>query len=194
MSDISIQTPARPGRFALCALIVALLQSAALGWMIYDRISLIEHGREMVLDTIPVDPRSLFRGDYVILNYPISSLEPATLDGDDEFARGDMAFVTLRKSDAGTWEAVSLSRSYPPEASTSGGMVLRGKARYDGGKTLLMDYGIESYFVPEGEGKALEGLVRERKLQVLLAVASDGEAAIKGLLVDGELRYEEPLF
>ena len=64
----------------------------------------------------------------------------------------------------------------------------------DGGPYPHIKYGIESYFVPEGEGKRLEDLVRERKLQVLVAVGADGEAAIKGLLIDGALQYEEPLF
>src|SRR5690606_26923443 len=52
--------------------LVALLQAGALLWMIWDRASLLANGREIVLDVVPVDPRSLFRGDYVILGYDIS--------------------------------------------------------------------------------------------------------------------------
>jgi len=55
-------------------------------------------------------------------------------------------------------------------------------------------YGIESYFVPEGQGRKLEALAREKKLATLLAVDARGNAAIKGLIVDGVLQYEEPLF
>ena len=53
-------------------------------------------------------------------------------------------------------------------------------------------YGIESYFVPEGEGSRLEALARNRKLSVLVAVDNAGNAAIKGLIIDGKLQYEEP--
>ena len=42
--------------------VVALGQAAVLGWMIWDRTSLLSNGREVVLEVIPVDPRSLFRG------------------------------------------------------------------------------------------------------------------------------------
>ena len=51
---------------------VAVGQALVLGWMIWDRTSLLANGREVVLDVVPVDPRSLFRGDYVILGYDIS--------------------------------------------------------------------------------------------------------------------------
>jgi uncharacterized membrane-anchored protein len=54
-------------------------------------------------------------------------------------------------------------------------------------------YGIESYFVRQGEGPRLEALARERKLSVLVAVDKAGIAAIKGLIIDGKLQYEEPL-
>jgi uncharacterized membrane-anchored protein len=54
-------------------------------------------------------------------------------------------------------------------------------------------YGIESFFVPEGTGRELEALVREKKLSALVAVDGDGNAGIKGLVVDGKRVYEEPL-
>jgi uncharacterized membrane-anchored protein len=60
--------------------------------------------------------------------------------------------------------------------------------------SVRVRYGIESYFVPEGQGKKLEALAREKKLATLLAVDTRGNAAIKGLIIDGVLQYEEPLF
>jgi len=55
-------------------------------------------------------------------------------------------------------------------------------------------YGIERYFVPEGQGLRLETLAREKKMATLIAVDAKGNAAIKGLIIDGTLQYEEPLF
>ncbi len=179
-------------RFALALCLVAGLQTAALAWTIYDRIMLIETGQEIVLNTVPVDPRSLFRGDYVILNYGASRLTPAELSGDGDFKRGMPLFVTLQKNTEDAWQPVAVAKRFPAEVGENR-IVLRGTVR-SAGPTLTISFGIESYFVPEGEGKRLERLVRERKLQVLVAVASDGEAAIKGLMIDGELQYEEPLF
>jgi len=55
-------------------------------------------------------------------------------------------------------------------------------------------YGIESYFVPEGTGKALETQVRDRRIAALVAVDRGGNSAIKGLKVDGKTIYEEAPF
>lgn len=193
MSDTATPRAMSSNRFGLAILIVALVHSAVLGWMIYDRITLVESGREVVLETVPVDPRSLFRGDYVILNYEISTLDTDKLGGGGGFERGDTVYVTLRQAQDQVWRARAIGRSYP-EAVAANETVIRGRVSYPGGANTRIKFGIEAYFVPEGEGKALEDLVRERKLQVLVAIAGDGEAAIKGLMVDGKLQYEEPLF
>jgi uncharacterized membrane-anchored protein len=193
MSEVTTARPMASSRFGMAILIVALVQSAVLGWMIYDRISLIGSGREIVLDTVPVDPRSLFRGDYVILNYEVSRFDPSKRGDAGDFARGDTVYVTLTKSGTGRWQASAISHSYP-DSVPANEAVMRGRVDFPGRDNMSVKYGIEAYFVPEGEGRALEALVRERNLQVLVAVADDGEAAIKGLMVDGKLQYEEPLF
>jgi len=59
---------------------------------------------------------------------------------------------------------------------------------------LQVRYGIESYFVPEGEGRKLESARNQRKLTIVAAVAPTGRAAIKRLLIDGEPVYDEPWF
>jgi uncharacterized membrane-anchored protein len=48
--------------------------------------------------------------------------------------------------------------------------------------------------VPEGNGRELEALARDKKLAAVVAVDGGGHAAIKGLMIDGKLAYEEPLF
>ncbi len=67
-------------------------------------------------------------------------------------------------------------------------------ASYSANAMIRVRYGIESYFVTQGEGPRLEQLARDKKLAALVAVDSGGNAAIKGILVDGQLQYEEPLF
>ena len=47
---------------------------------------------------------------------------------------------------------------------------------------LQVEYGIESFFVPEGRGRTVE---QARDIKVRLAVDSSGNAVIKGLLLDG---------
>jgi hypothetical protein len=59
---------------------------------------------------------------------------------------------------------------------------------------LRINYGIENYFVPEGEGRAIERSRNQGKVTVVAAVTDNGRAAIKRLLVDGEPVYDEPLY
>lgn len=179
--------------YAIALLVVAAVQTSALGWMIANRVSLIRNGQEIRLDIVPVDPRSLFRGDYVILSYEITRLDTEKLAGEDEFKSKSFIYVTLNRDADGSWKPVSLSKEMPEVKGGDGEAVIRGRVQW-GRKQLRVKYGIESYFVEEGEGKRLEKLVGEKKLAVLVAVAADGVSAIKGLLIDGKLHYEEPLF
>ena len=60
---------------------------------------------------------------------------------------------------------------------------------------MRVRYGIESYFVPEGQGKKLEDLAREKKLATLVAVDARRQRRHQGpRSIDGVLQYEEPLF
>lgn len=177
--------------------LVAVLQAAALVWMIWERNQLLENGREIVLQVIPRDPRSLFQGDYVNLDYPISRVE--TPAGTKPPRHGATLYVTLRKNADGTWEAAGVGAERPARIGPDE-VLLKGRVTYTstGNATTPaiagLKYGIENYFVPEGTGRDLETLVGEKKLAVLVAVDEDGNAGIKGLVVDGKQVYEEPLF
>ena len=59
---------------------------------------------------------------------------------------------------------------------------------------LNVKYGLEQFFVPEGEGRELEQARNQRRLVIVAAVTSSGRAAIKRLLLDGKAVYDEPLF
>jgi uncharacterized membrane-anchored protein len=178
---------------------VALGQAAVLGWMIWDRTSLLANGREVVLEVIPVDPRSLFRGDYVILGYDISrfKLPPGATPPE----RNEAFYVTLRKAADDNWQAVGGS-SEPPAEVKPDEVVIRGSVDYVSGPppdqpqdpTIVgLHYGIESFFVPEGTGRDLEKMVGDKKISALIAIGDDGAAAIKGLMSEGKRVYEEPL-
>lgn len=182
-------------------IVVALAQSAILGWMVWDRIDLLRSGRPIVLDVVPRDPRDLFRGDYVVLTFPVARLRTDRIEGDKDFSPDDRIFVGLRQADGGSWEAISMHHVRPP--MTGQVVFLRGRVtdvrdegecNVPGCRVISVHYGMEKYFVPEGEGRELEKQRDERRLQVAARVAEDGEAAIAGLIVDGDLRYEEPLF
>ncbi|PKQ08383.1 MAG: hypothetical protein CVT73_07460 [Alphaproteobacteria bacterium HGW-Alphaproteobacteria-12] len=196
-------------RFALAVLALLIGQSLFLGAVVFDRVSLLRSENVVTLKTAPVDPRDIFRGDYVILNYDISRLGTGDLGGDDDFGYDDGIFVELAP-DGETWDAVAIWRA--PPVPQEGHLVIRGQvnsiigaARPTGipGEdsipcpdcgTVGVTYGIESYFVPEGEGRELENIRNDGKLTVDVALGKDGTPAIKQLRIDGEPVYEEPLF
>jgi uncharacterized membrane-anchored protein len=106
----------------------------------------------------------------------------------------------LEKAQDGTWAPIKLRRDKPQEIGPDR-VVLKGRSRSN---RLALDasgpsavnsvrYGIEQYFVPQGEGPRLEALARDKKLAALIAVDGSGNAAIKAILIDGRLQCEEPL-
>ncbi len=192
--------------FGLAA--AALVQTAALSWIVFDRDRLLKNGREVVMQVTPVDPRDMFRGDYVILGNPLSlvlferdKLGPIP----PGLTRGSVIYVVAAPRADDSWEIRNALAAYPA-AVAAGEVVLKGRitrlvrnsvTRGEVGgnpfqaPSASVRYGIESYFVPEGEGKALEAEVATRTVKAVLAVGPGGTAAIKALIVDGK-RVETP--
>jgi uncharacterized membrane-anchored protein len=173
---------------------VALAQTAVLADLVIDRVQLVATGREVVLPIVPVDPRDLLKGDYVQLSFEISRLPTSLLGGAPPPKHDAPFYVTLEKKADGTWGAVNVTRRFPHGAGADQ-VAMKGRLQLGNWSDAYVwsRYGIESYFVPQGQGVQLEALAREKKLAVLVAVDRAGEAAIKGLIIDGKLQYEEPL-
>lgn len=176
-----------------------LLQCAILVLMVADRVRILREGREVTLQTRPVDPRDLLRGDYVVLGYDISQLPAGALAGQPTAERNPVMFVKLAPDANGLYQAVSVHAE--PVTVMAPELLIRGRIAYSCGSTsrtfcdkLQIRYGLESYFVPEGEGKKLEQARNQQKLRVVAAVLPSGRAAIKRLLLDGEPVYEEPWY
>jgi uncharacterized membrane-anchored protein len=187
-------------RIVLALVIVGVVQTGVLAGMVADRVHLLKNGREITLPIVPVDPRDLFRGEYVRLGYDIGRVPARVLEG--PLPRPNTAFyVTLERKPDGSWVPVKLSRTWSDERSPDRivlkARAMSGRLHRDSSNpdaTQFVRYGIESYFVPEGEGPRLEALARDKKLAARIAVDRGGNAAIKGLLIDGVLQHEEPLF
>lgn len=179
----------------LCGIILAVVE---------HRAGILRSGAEIRLKTAPIDPRDLFRGDYVALGYEIGLIEPAKIAGEPAFGRGETIHVRVTPGPDGFAQVVGASRARP--AAGAGGTVIAGRvfalnacAAGENGATdcsaprrgLRVEYGIESYFVPQGSGRAIERTERKR-IEVVAAVSASGEAAIKRLLIDGRLIHAEP--
>ena len=185
-------------------LALVLLLSLPLLGMVGRQMHILNQGVEVGLGTVPVDPRSLFRGDYVRLNYTISRLNTADLSGDDEFDLHDDIYVLLAPEED-LYAAAGIFRQRP--AVPDGHVVIKGRVNSVVKRRLNMDevktpsvptalsvrYGIESYFVPEGAGRELERQASAGEVDVLVAILESGAAAIKGLRIDGSSHYISPL-
>lgn len=171
--------------------IAALAQALVLtGYAAAQELSL-RRGTEIVLQTVPVDPRDLFRGDYVVLRYTMTRISgcyfsvgstiyvPLEPRGDvfDRLSEPDSRYSLLfsRLEDARWWLSAGPNR-----------LVLRGRVESAGpnsgaGPACQVAYGIESYFVPEGTGRRLEQMRGELKVRV--SVNRVGAAKIVGVTV-----------
>jgi uncharacterized membrane-anchored protein len=176
-----------------------LIQVALIAVMVVDRARILREGTEVALQTRPVDPRDFLRGDYVVLSYDISSVPAGALK--DVPSSSKSVYVKLAPKADGFFEAVSAHTE--PVAVAGGEVLIHGRVM--SGNTcgpqsrsfcerLQLNYGIERYFVPEGEGREIESARNERKVTIVAAVTASGRAAIKRLLIDGKPVYDEPMF
>jgi uncharacterized membrane-anchored protein len=138
-------------------------------------------GQTVLLQVQPVDPRDMFRGDYVILSYEFSRLPPTGIPGlspahnGSARTQGQTVYVSLVPRGDGIHDRAGGFSLTPPAS----GLYLRG--------TLIgnrIEYGIESYYVQEGTGHKYEDAIRTHRLWAEVAVAPDGQAALKGLHIE----------
>ena len=189
-------------RLVLSALLLSLIQIGFLGWMIAGRAAILRDGTEVLLRIQPVDPRDLLRGDYVALRYDISSLPAEIVTNrprDTEYTEGGPIYVRLAPDPDGFWQAIAAHLGDPfPDPAPAGQVDIRGTVgsgwQLGDGATLSPDYGIDRFYLPEGEGLAIQNDLRERPFSMKVAVGRDGTAQIKALLDGQTMLYEEPLY
>jgi uncharacterized membrane-anchored protein len=131
------------------------------------------------LETRPVDPRDMLRGDYVILSYDISTV-PLDLfqpTPQRDPMDGNEVFVVLEKK--GTFHrAVRASMSWPEVQA--GQVVIRGRVDRNWSPNVIrINYGLERYYVSEGTGNP------RGKLTADATVSKDGRPILKQLYLDG---------
>ena len=237
-------------KFAL----IVILQAALLVGMIGYRQHWVDTGQRVLLRTEPVDPRDLFRGDYVRLSYDISNLDLDALHFPGKTTPNQQIYVSLAADPDGTYRASAVGVEPPPQGrfiqgrvrhesqasrwevriKDDAGEIRQLRPRWFGGfnagerllfcmdkkgnaltqmrempnykpkcfsgdplwatieemkqtkfRQLGVEYGIESYFVEEGKGRAIEAARNARDLKVEVSLRRDGKAIITGLMLDG---------
>lgn len=165
--------------------LLALVLALQCGWMLtttFTQERVLRIGQLIMLETRPVDPRDMLRGDYVILNYtistvPLSCFTPARTNHP---AAGSTIYVALALAANGFYEVAQASTE--PFAPPSGQVLMQGKSRdwWNNGSSVRVEYGLERYFVREGTGNP------RGKLTVQAAVPASGRGTIKQVFVDGK--------
>lgn len=180
---------------AVAVFAVAALQIGVLTWIVMDRVGLVKNGQEIVLPIVPVDPRDLFKGDYVRLGYQISRA-PGTVVETPEPQFKQVGYATIAPNAEGVWAVTKITARYP-QAVPAGSHIVQARTQgawKQGSGQLWLTYGLERFYVPEGKGLALEKAARDKKLEAIVAVDSRGRTAIKGLSIDGKRVYDEPMW
>jgi uncharacterized membrane-anchored protein len=161
-----------------------VFQIGALSYMVITREYLLRHGHEIRLKCKPVDPRSLFSGDYVRLSYEISSFTEKDFEkmnfNNEVFNPRDRVYVELKEdpdTKIGSAARISHTRNLLGKDSSC---IIRGT--FENPYNFRITYGVEEYFVPQFEGRKIEQNLADTV--VVVALSSDGESAIKSLYLN----------
>ena len=192
----------------LLSLIVVLQVVSIIAFVSIQEIRFSE-SKIITLQTQPIDPRDIFRGDYVILDYEISHLTENTTkrNGSDKttccyyefWEETDKDVYVFLKPAGDIWQAFGISSSYDGDnlfTNTDSNIPefirVKGKLttvdnieRIDGEENfreLEITYGIENYFVQVDTGKMIE---TADDVKVNVKVNKHGDSQIESLLVDG---------
>jgi len=164
-------------------LAIAVLVSALL-FSIYQQETILRRGVTTILETRPVDPRDLFRGEYVILRYEIER-EKRVLAVANDLPDGTPVYVNLVE-DAKRVARVRRVRELAPE-SFNDGLWIKGEVDKTSWETIVRFPSIEQFYVPEGSGTPIERLDNVHVAVTL----REGEARVVNLL-DGNLNVIDP--
>ena len=131
----------------------------------------------------PVDPRSMFSGNYVLLSYDISTLDKKKMGIVDAFKYGDTIHVSLSKEGI-YWVVKSAGKEIPDT------LYIRGTVTSGWSDDIRVEYGIEQYYIPDSQAKEIENKLRAAEdpgeAAVEVIVDSNGNAAISQVLLGNE--------
>lgn len=134
---------------------IASLPLLVLLYQPFANFAVLHMGEEILLETVPVDPRDILRGDYVALSYRISTVPKAPKASFSELQKGGALYVALERNPSGVAKISGASTDRPKS-----GLYLKGRVTYFSSNTIHCDYGLGAYYVPEGTGRELEEAVR----------------------------------
>ena len=166
-------------------ILAALAQVLVLGGMYVSAAMPLWTGQAVRLATMPVDPRSLFRGHYARLDYEIARIDSDLFPGLTDLRHGEVVYVLLDQQ-AGIAQVAGVSLSIP-----TAGLFIRGRLQHPstGRKQQQLKYGIEAFFAPKDKAIALEKQLAAGGVVAIVMVSAGGKAALQGIAPDS---YPDP--
>jgi|SRR5690554_4868638 len=167
-------------------ILVAIVQLAIPGKMIWDREKILETGKDFKFETAPVDPSDPFRGKYIVLDYKENSFNVESIK---EWIDGRKVYVILKTDTKGFAKIASVSSEEP----TADLDFVEAKIDYviDGSsKRLYISYPFDRFYMEESKAYPAEQAYVKSQLdstKTTYAIVSikNGEAVLKNVLIDG---------
>lgn len=155
---------------------IVCLQAVILASVYLNAVYPLWTGEELKLATVPVDPRSLFRGNYARLRYEISDIPAADVNRLVSPRHGEVVYVRLIPGMNNTWiyNGVALEKPDTPP-------FIRGRIQARSHRThgqYRVRYGIEAFFAPKQKALDLEKKLRHTGVATI-CVSGSGKAALK---------------
>ena len=165
--------------------LAVLLQCTTLGAICFQREMVLSTGSTVFLKTVPIDPRDIFRGDYVRLNYDLSRI-PTKLIPQEEVESmknpGKRVYLSYKTDARNVMIPENLSLKKPTEGHFIRGYTMR---NWQNSNNILVRYSVEKFFMQQGkglileEGESLEGVAIPLEMEAAVG-NQNGIAVLKG--------------
>jgi len=170
-------------KISILTLFIAIaLQALILVGMVASAALPLWTGTEVKVKTTPIDPRSLFRGNYAMLRYNFSQIDHADFQPlhEKNMRKDEVVYVTLVQSSNGLYEPSSTSIIKPDS-----GVFIRGRIsnHFFRAGDYSVKYGIEAFFAPKEKALKLERELRYSGVAVLM-ISKSGRARIKEVIAN----------
>jgi uncharacterized membrane-anchored protein len=134
------------------------------------------NGEEIILQTVPVDPSDVFRGDYVTLRYEAEEVPKQLVDSEvitelESGRSGLKVYVLLEKKD-GIHSPIKVTLNKPDK-----GIFLKGNLDYIGSNfeqrsIAYIQYSLDKYFVEDNTGLEWEKASAQGKILAKVKVSN----------------------
>ncbi len=138
-------------------------------------------GSEIRVKTVPVDPRSMFRGNYARLRYKFSRIERKQFPENEELRNGEVVYAVLKLAPDGLYELAQVVLDRPENGTFIRGRIKSRHGWRRGLRSAQVNYGIEAFFAPKKKALRLEKELRDGGVAVLM-VSAGGKARIKDVV------------